>query len=82
MELVEVQVKVPKETKEIADAIVNLVKVIKEKKDLTVMITEEIPFLIKAIEGYDKVKEEAKEPEIAMALGLMVGEIGQILMKK
>lgn len=82
VEMVEQTVQLPKEAKEVKDALVNLVKVMKDKKPMSEIIASELPYLMKAVEGYEKLGEEAKTPEIAMVFGVLGGEVGAILMKK
>lgn len=82
VEMVEQTVKMPKEAKDVKDAIVNLVRVMKAKKPMSEMIASEMPFLMEAVHGFEKLGEEAKTPEIAMVLGVMGGEVGEVLMTK
>lgn len=82
IELVEQTVKMPKEAKDVKDALVVLVKAMKEKKPMSEIIASELPYAMKAIDGFEKISEEAKTPEIAMLFGVMAGEIGQVMMTK
>jgi hypothetical protein len=82
VEMVEQTVKMPKEAKEVKDALLVLVQAMKAKKPVSEIIAMELPVAMKAIDGFEKIAEEAKTPEIAMVFGVMGGEIGQVLMTK
>lgn len=60
VETVEVTIEVGKETKEVADAIHDLIVDIKEGKDITAITAENLSGLMKAIEGFDKLDDEQK----------------------
>lgn len=82
VEMIEQTVKMPKEAKEVKDALLVLVKAMKAKKPMSEIIATELPYAMKAVDGFEKIGEEAKTPEIAMVFGVMGGEIGQVLMTK
>jgi len=67
MTTIDVTNKVPKEGKEMVDAIVTLINNAKAKKPIQVIVLEELPALMTAVEGYDKIGEEVKQgsPELA-----------------
>lgn len=60
VETVKVELEVGKETKEVADAIHGLVSDIKAGKDVSAIALENLPALMKAVEGFDKLDDEAK----------------------
>lgn len=55
-----VELEVGKETKEVADAVSELIKDIREGKNLTIIAGENLPGLAKAIEGVDQLDDEMK----------------------
>lgn len=82
MEFVEQTVKLPKELSEVKKALVELVADIAAKKELAVIVGENLPLLMQAIEGFDKMGEEIKAPEAANVAALLGAEIFQSLKKK
>ena len=60
MASVEVKMMVPKESKEIVDFVVKLIKDLKAKKDLTMIATESLPLGLAAVQGYEQVEAEVK----------------------
>ena len=82
MEFVEQVVKMPKELSEIKKALVELVADIAAKKELAVIVSENLPLLIQAVEGFEKMGEEIKAPEAANVAALLGAEVFQALKKK
>ena len=82
MEFVEQVVKLPKELSEVKKALVELVADIAAKKEISILIAENLPLLMQAIEGFDKMGEEIKTPEAANVAALLGAEIFQALKKK
>jgi len=82
MEFVEQVVKLPKELSEVKKALVELVADIAAKKEISILIAENLPLLMAAIEGFDKMGEEIKTPEAANVAALLGAEIFQSLKKK
>jgi hypothetical protein len=76
MELVQETVMLPKEAKEVKDAIVEIVVALKSGKPVVQVVLEELPKLQLAVDGYNKIPEEMKSKE-AYVLGGMLG--GQLL---
>lgn len=81
VQTVAVELKVPKESKEVLDAVTNLIENIRAKKGVAEIAASELPMLIAAIDGFDKLGEEVKSEfkpdligysgkEIAKALGV------------
>jgi len=60
-EKVKVELEIGKESKEVADAIGDLVADIKAGKEVAVIIAENIPGILKAIEGFEKLDDEMKD---------------------
>ncbi|MGB0452566.1 MAG: hypothetical protein ACPGJV_02545 [Bacteriovoracaceae bacterium] len=56
----EVVITVGKETKEVVDALNELVKDIRAKKEVSVIAVENLPTLLKAVEGVDQLANEMK----------------------
>ncbi len=77
VEKTKVEIEVGKESKEVVDAITLLVEDIREKKDISLIAAENLPSLMKAIEGVDKLddemKSEVRNATVAYA-GLQVAE--------
>ncbi len=74
---VEKKLMVAKESSEIVDAVAELIKDIKEGKEIAVIATENLPSLMSAIDGYDKLgdefKSDARNETVAYA-GYMIAE--------
>ena len=79
MELVQVQVAVPKEANDIKILLVALVASIKAKKSLGEITADVLPKLMSAIEGFDKLGEEAKSQEMINLYGLLAADIAKVL---
>lgn len=75
MELVKVEVEVPKEMKEVADFIVGLVQDIKEKKSVTAIAAENLPALMGAVQGFESLSAESKSEQAYALYGLLVGDL-------
>lgn len=60
MDTVKVEIAVGKETKEVIDALVELVADIRAKKEITLIASENLQGIYKAIEGVDQVGVELK----------------------
>lgn len=78
MNLIKVELEVPKESKEVIDAVVELIKDLKAKKDLTAILAENIAVLSMAIEGLDQIKEELKSKYVADLASYGAVQIGHI----
>lgn len=75
-------VQVPKEAKDVKDLILVMVQDIKAKKSAAEIAGDALPKLMAAIDGFDKLGDEAKTPQIAVLGGLLGGQVGEILMQK
>lgn len=82
MELVEKTLKVPKELLDIEVALVELVKDIVAKKSLALVAGENLPLLMTAIEGYEKIGEEFKSEFGPNVIALLAAEMYAALQKK
>jgi len=60
MQKVTVQMEVPKESKEVIDALVVLVSEIKAKKSVSEIVAGALPKVISAVDGFDQLGEEVK----------------------
>jgi len=67
METVKVELEVPKETKEVFDALTSILDDVLAKKGATEIATAALPKLIGAVDGYEKISEELKEGKDALA---------------
>lgn len=82
MDIVIKQLEVPKEMSEIVDALVGLVADIKAKKDISMIVAENLQPLMAAVEGFDKLGEEAKSEQSYNAYALLVSGLAKELLKK
>lgn len=82
METVKIEIEVCKETKEVFEALAGIVKGIKEKKPVAEIIAAELNDVIKAIEGFQALPEEAKSEQFHDTVAHGVASITKILMSK
>lgn len=82
MELVKREVELPKEISEVAKFLVEVIKDVKAKKDITTIIGENLTHLMAAIDGFDKLGDEIKQKHAYTAIALMVTDIVGILLEK
>jgi hypothetical protein len=75
MELVQESVSLPKESKEIKDCIVDIIKKMKAGMKVTELVVVEFPALEAAVSGYAALSEEFKAKEEVVLAGLMAGQI-------
>lgn len=77
MELVKLEVSVPKELNDVRLFVVELLKDIKAGKDRGAILAENMPNLFVAVEGVSTMSEEVKQESAKSAVlaGLMGGEI-------
>ena len=71
-------IKEPKEIGEIFDAFEGLVKAIKDgatRPDKIALATAQLPALVVAVDGFDKVSNEAKDKNFFQAVGAFVGRL-------
>lgn len=78
---VPVQLDVPKESKEVADFLVGLYAAIQSGKEMSVIIAEELPKLMTAIQGYELLSEENKGKHLSATIAYLVEQIGNVLGK-
>lgn len=62
VQTIDVTIAVGKESKEVADALSELVADIKAGKDISVIAAENLPGVMKAVEGFDQLDDEQKAP--------------------
>ncbi len=60
VETKEVTIVVGKETKEVVDAVSELIADLKAKKDMSLIAMENLPGLLKAVEGVEMIDDEMK----------------------
>lgn len=77
MALEQKTIEVTKELDDVLLAVVALIKDVKEKKQLTQILTESIPAIIAAVDGVDQIDDELKAHQIEFmrTAGLRVGDI-------
>lgn len=75
MATVQVVMEVPKESKEVVDAIVLLVKDIKAKKPIGEIAGDALPKVIQAAEGFDQVGGEIKSEGRDELAGYLVQQV-------
>lgn len=63
METVNVELKVPKESKEVVDAVMSIVLDIKAGKSIAEISASNLPKAVNAIQGYEKLGEEGKSEQ-------------------
>lgn len=82
VELLEKKLQVPRNVQEISDLLVGLVEDIKAKKPLAAMLSENLQPLMVAVEGIEKLGEEAKSPELYNAIALLAADLARVLLAK
>lgn len=80
MELVKVESLVGKETKEVFELVAELIKDVKAKKDWATIGAENLPLLLKAIEGVSALPEEVKSKAVGATVGYGVGLVTDALL--
>ena len=74
------QVEYAKEIDDVLVLVVELVKDIKAKKDMSALAAENLPNLMNAIGGLDQVGDEFKNKQVVLStVGYRVGELGGAL---
>lgn len=79
MNTVKIEREVPKEMKEVGDLLIGLIGAIKAKKSITQIASEQMPALILAVEGFDKLSEEVKSAQAKAYYGILAGDIAASL---
>jgi len=82
VQLVDVTVQVPKEMKDVKDFLVKLLEDIKAKKSITEIAAGSLPGLITAVDGFEKLDDEAKAKESYNLYGLLVADVAKALAGK
>lgn len=75
VELVQDQLNIPKESKDVVDFLANVVDGIKAKRPLAELAAAELPDLIKAVEGYQAIGEELKDGHRADLIAYFVKKV-------
>lgn len=71
VEIVKLEIGVPKEMQDVSVLLQNIVKAIKAKKGVAEIAASELADLIAAVEGYDKIGDEVKSPEASDCIALL-----------
>lgn len=79
VQLVKVEVEVPKEANEIRVALRELLIDIRKKKPAQNVVMENLQHLYQAVEGADKLDDEARSKQIDYVAGLMAADIASVL---
>lgn len=82
IELVKQELSIPKELHDIKVAIVELIKDIKDKKEMGLIVGENLPLIMSAIQGYEKLGEELKSEFAPNAAAVLAAEIAAVLLAK
>lgn len=82
VQTVKKEVEVCKESSEVFEALEGLVKSIKEKKDVAVIVAENLPKVMSAVEGFDKLSDEVKNAHFYETAGLGGASIVKALVYK
>lgn len=82
MELIKQEVLCPKELHEVKVAIVELLKDVMAKKEMNLIIGENLPLLMQAFQGFEVMGDEVKSDHAPMVAALLAGEIAQVLLAK
>lgn len=77
MQTVQVILEVPKESKEVLDAVTALISDVKAKKPLAEIIAGALPKVIAAVDGFDMLDDEAKSAN----KGDLIGYAGKEIVK-
>lgn len=82
MDLVKIEIEVPKELNEIGDFVVLLLqKLVVEKLPIAEALASVMPAGILAVEGFQKVGEEAKSKEVYDFAALFAAKVAKLLVK-
>lgn len=75
------EVEIAKEVDEVLDFLLGLVKDIKDKKEITVIASDALPNLVKAISDFDQIPLEAKNVQaLAQTVALKLSELVAIFL--
>lgn len=77
---INVEMQVPKEAKEIVDAVFGLVEDVLAKKDIGTITAENLPALMTAIDGYDQVMPSVKSEYRDELVGYLVQQAMAVLL--
>lgn len=79
IQVVKVEIEVGKESKEVADAIAELVKDVKAGKDVSLIAAENLAGIAQAIEGYQKIGPEQKHDSRHATRGYLGMKVSEAL---
>jgi hypothetical protein len=79
--MVKVEVEVSKDLSEVGTLLVGLIADLKAKKELSLVLAENLPALMTAIEGFDQALVEAKDAKATVKyVGVLAGQLAEVLM--
>jgi hypothetical protein len=76
------EIMIAKEVDDVMVFIIELLKDIKEKKDVSALVAENLTNLINAIGGIDQMSDELKDEALFATIGYRLGEVAGIFLKK
>lgn len=79
VEKIDVVLGVPKEGKEIVDAVVGIIAAIKAKKGVAEIAGEALPKVVAAVDGFGNLSEELKSDGKDELFAYLVREVAQVL---
>lgn len=82
MQLVKKEIEVPKELLEAGTLVVELLKDIVAKKDITAITGENLPLLMSALEGLGQMKEELESEHVYDLVAFLVADLIKVFKKK
>lgn len=80
MQTVKVEINVPQETKEVADALTSIIADIRAKKSVMEIASGNLTKLYQAVEGVDKMDDEMKTANRSDAAGYLVKGMMDVLL--
>lgn len=76
---VEVKINVPKESKEVLDTAIDFIEDVIAKKDVSTIAAENLPNLLKAFDGYEKIGGELSSEQRSDLAGYVVKRVLDLL---
>lgn len=80
MTTVKVEIEIGKESKEVFEAVAEIIKDVKAKKEWGAIAAENLPLLLKAVEGVTELPEEIKGKQLGSTVGYGAGLIADALL--
>lgn len=82
VQLVKIEIELPKELKEVADAVVEILADVLAKKGAAAIASENLPLLMKAGDNIGASGAEFKHPAVYNLGGYVAGRLAQVLLAK